>query len=125
MTASHSRAEDSQADARVIAYRVAMVMPRPDPAASTPAPEALYSVDSVTRTPSPFAEDTRDWYSYVIGRGANRIVGQRPGCAETVRRAAEELAMRLNERRNFHAGRKQLALGPGKNAKAGTAGGAR
>jgi hypothetical protein len=100
-----------------------MTAPPFDPAAPSPATETLYSVASVTRTPSPYADDTREWYSYVIGEGANRIVGQRPGCAETVRRAAEELATHLNERRNFHGGRKQLALGPARNAKAGRAGG--
>ncbi|HZF26345.1 MAG TPA: hypothetical protein VEZ88_08790 [Steroidobacteraceae bacterium] len=95
---------------------------KPDPAAPAPPLESHYSVDSVTQTPSPFADDTRDWYSYVIGQGNNRIVGQRPGSAETVRRAAEDLVMRLNERRNFRAGRKQLVIGPAKNAKPRTAG---
>ncbi len=94
---------------------------RPDPATTDPAVpspvlETPYSLDSITQTPSPIADDTRDWHSYVIGQGNNRIVGQRPGSAETVRRAAEDLVMRLNERRNFRAGRKQLVIGPSKNA---------
>jgi hypothetical protein len=73
--------------------------------------EVPYSLDSITRSPSPFADDTRDWHSYVIGRGNNRIVGHRPGTAESVRRAAEDLVLRLNERRSFRAG-KQFAIGP-------------
>ena len=88
---------------------------RPDPAARSATLETPYSVDSITRTPSPIADDTRDWHSYVIGQGTNRIVGQRPGSAETVRRAAEDLVTRLNERRNFRAGRKQLVIGPARN----------
>jgi hypothetical protein len=87
----------------------------PEPAAPSPVPETPYSLDSITQTPSPIADDTRDWHSYVIGQGKNRIVGQRPGSAETVRRAAEDLVTRLNERRNFRAGRKQLVIGPSRN----------
>lgn len=87
----------------------------PEAAAPSTVTETPYSLDSITQTPSPVADDTRDWHSYVIGQGANRIVGQRPGSAETVRRAAEDLVTRLNERRNFRAGRKQLVIGPSRN----------
>ncbi|HKE43160.1 MAG TPA: hypothetical protein VKB41_01360 [Steroidobacteraceae bacterium] len=76
--------------------------------------ESPYSLDSITRTTAPDADDTRDWHSYVIGQGNNRIVGCRPGSAGDVRRAAEELVTRLNERRSFRPGRKHLAMGQGK-----------
>ena len=74
-----------------------------------------YTLDSVTRVPTPIADDTRDWYSYVIGHGNNKIVGHRPGSAEHVRRVAEDLVVRLNERRSFlSGGRKHLVMGPSK-----------
>jgi hypothetical protein len=50
----------------------------------------------------------------VIGHGNNKIIGHRPGTAENVRRAAEDLVMRLNERRSFHSGRKHLVMAPSK-----------
>jgi hypothetical protein len=76
--------------------------------------EGPYKLNSVTRTPSPVADDTRDWHTYVIGQDANKIVGCRPGSAEHVRRAAEDLVMRLNERRSYAKGSKQVLLGTGK-----------
>jgi hypothetical protein len=88
---------------------------RRDTANSGVVPETPYSLDSITRSPSPFADDERDWHSYVIGRGNNRIVGHRPGSAESVRLAAEDLVSRLNERRNFRSGGKKLVIGPAKN----------
>ena len=86
----------------------------PNPAAPSSVLEMPYTLDSITRAPSPVADDTRDWHSYVIGHGNNKIVGHRPGTAENVRRAAEDLVMRLNERRSFHSGRKHLVMAPSK-----------
>jgi hypothetical protein len=83
------------------------------------APSALelpYVLASVTRAPSPIADDTRDWHSYVITQGVNNIVGHRPGSAEHVRLAAQDLVVRLNERRGFRTGRKNLIIGPGKKS---------
>ena len=68
----------------------------------------------MTRTTSPVADDTRDWHAYVIGHGANKIVGRRPGSAENVRRAAEGLVVGLNERRSYTKGSKQVMLGSGR-----------
>jgi hypothetical protein len=82
----------------------------PKPASPSAFLEMPYVLDSITRSPSPIADDTRDWHTYVIGHGDNKIVGRRPGNAETVRRAAEELVMRFNERRSFRPGSKQLLL---------------
>jgi hypothetical protein len=76
--------------------------------------ETPYTLDSITRTASPIADDTRDWHSYVIAQGTNRIVGHRPGTEENVRLAAEQLVARLNERRNFRTGRNSLILATGK-----------
>ena len=77
--------------------------------------ETPYTLDSITRTASPIADDTRDWHSYVIAQGTNRIVGHRPGTEENVRLAAEQLVARLNERRNFRTGgRSSVILGSGK-----------
>jgi hypothetical protein len=76
--------------------------------------ETPYTLDSITRTASPIADDTRDWHSYVIAQGTNRIVGHRPGTEENVRLAAEQLVARLNERRNFRTGRNSLILASGK-----------
>lgn len=73
-----------------------------------------YTLTSITRAPSPIADDTRDWHSYVITQGNNNIVGHRPGSAEHVRLAAEDLVVRLNERRGFRSGRKNLIIGPSK-----------
>ncbi len=78
--------------------------------------ELPYILASVTRAPSPIADDTRDWHSYVITQGVNNIVGHRPGSAELVRLAAEDLVVRLNERRGFRTGRKNLIIGPGKKS---------
>ena len=60
-----------------------------------------YTLDSITRTTSPIADDTRDWHSYVIAQGTNRIVGHRPGTEENVRLAAEQL---VQARDRFAAG---------------------
>ena len=75
--------------------------------------ETPYTLDSITRASSPIANDTRDWHTYVIAHGDNKIVGHRPGSAEHVRRAAEDLVLRLNERRSFYGGRKHLMLASG------------
>ena len=72
--------------------------------------ELPYTLDSITSTKSPVADDTRDWHSYVISQGTNRIVGHRPGSAESVRLAAQDLVVRLNERRSYSAGRKNLII---------------
>ncbi len=82
--------------------------------AATSVLELPYTLASITRAPSPIADDTRDWHSYVITQGKNNIVGHRPGSAENVRLAAEDLVVRLNERRGFRSGRKNLIIGPGK-----------
>jgi hypothetical protein len=50
----------------------------------------------------------------VIAQGNNRIVGHRPGSEEHVRLAAEQLVLRLNERRNFRTGRNSLIIASGK-----------
>ena len=76
--------------------------------------ETPYTLSSITRTASPIADDTRDWHSYVIAQGTNRIVGHSPGTEENVRLAAERLVTRLNERRNFRTGRNSVILGSGK-----------
>ena len=88
-----------------------------DPASVRAVLETPYTLASVTRVASPVADDTRDWHSYVIVQGTNRIVGHRPGSAHSVRLAAEELVLRLNERRSFRPGRKNLIIStPAANA---------
>jgi hypothetical protein len=81
-----------------------------DPASTRAVLETPYTLASVTHVASPIADDTRDWHSYVIVQGTNRIVGHRPGSAQSVRIAAENLVLRLNERRSFRPGRKNLVI---------------
>lgn len=87
-----------------------------EPATALSVLELPYTLTSIVPVPSPIADDTRDWHSYVITQGSNNIVGHRPGSAELVRLAAEELVVRLNERRGIRSGRRNLIIGPGKKA---------
>lgn len=102
------------ANARTDAYGHFMTTSSHESHSATTVLELPYTLASITRAPSPIADDTRDWHSYVITQGNNNIVGHRPGSAENVRLAAEDLVLRLNERRGFRSGRKNLIIGPGK-----------
>ena len=81
-----------------------------DPASTHSVLEVPYTLASITRAASPIADDTRDWHSYVIVQGTNQIIGHRPGSEQSVRLAAQDLVLRLNERRSFRGGRKNLII---------------
>ena len=58
------------------------------------------------------------WQCYIIQQGENRIRGYQQGSIQAVRRAVEEIVVRLNERRYGKRGRVHLAMpAQGKNTK--------
>lgn len=70
-----------------------------------------YTLDSVTSCDSPLEDDGRSWHRYIIAQGENRIVGHQPGSVDSVRRGAEEMVVKLNDRRLGTAGRTNIKLG--------------
>ena len=58
-----------------------------------------YEIVSVESTIPPEPMTGTVWHCYVIRQGTNTIRGYRQGSLETVRRSAEEIVTRLNERR--------------------------
>ena len=58
-----------------------------------------YEIVSVESTIPPEHMAGTDWHCYVIVQGTNTIHGYQQGSLEAVRRSAEEIVTRLNERR--------------------------
>lgn len=69
---------------------------------------ADYQVMSVTKTEPPEGAASGTWYRYELARGTATITGYRQGTQKEVKRAAEEIARGLNERRFPRKGRVQL-----------------
>ena len=51
-----------------------------------------------------------DWQCYIIQQGENRIRGYQQGHFKAVRRAVEDIVVRLNERRYGKSGRVHLTM---------------
>ena len=80
--------------------------------------EEKYGIVSVEPVDPPRGADGTDWHCYTIEQGKNNIRGYRQGSMRTVRRAAEEIVLRLNERQRGKFGRVHLTMSPsGKKAK--------
>lgn len=77
-----------------------------------------YEVTSVEPTDPPGDMVGTGWHRYIIEQGKNRICGYKQGNIHAVRRAVEEIVVRLNERRYGRSGRVHLTMSsPGKKAR--------
>ena len=80
--------------------------------------EEDYSIVSVEPTDPPDDMAGEGWHCYIIEQGSNTIRGYQQGNIKAVRRAVEEIVMRLNERRYGKSGRVHLTMSSqGKKAK--------
>jgi hypothetical protein len=68
-----------------------------------------FKIIELTKTDTPDAEDTREWYRYVISQGDKPIVGLRQGSKRSVKMAIDEVVLRMNERRLGKTGRPSAA----------------
>lgn len=76
-----------------------------------PAPrDEDYAIVSVEPSDPPGGVSGTGWHCYIIEQGDNRIRGYKPGNAQAVRRAVEQIVAQLNERRYSKSGRVHLTL---------------
>ena len=79
--------------------------------------EEDYAIVSVEPADPPGDMAGTGWHCYIIEQGDNRIRGYQQGSAKAVRRAVEEIVVRLNERRYGKSGRVHLTMSsPAKKA---------
>ena len=76
--------------------------------------ENPYELVSVRRAELPSGAEGANWHRYVIRQGDNEIRGYRQGTLVLVTADAEQLVIRLNERRMRKGGRTHIVLGGGK-----------
>ena len=69
-----------------------------------------YGIVSVKPVDPPHGMAGTGWHCYVIDQGKNNIRGYRQGSTASVRRAVEEIVIRLNERRRGKFGRVHLTM---------------
>jgi hypothetical protein len=67
-----------------------------------------YELKGVNRSEPPSGSEGKDWVKYEIAQGTNLITGFRKGTLASIKRAAEEIVVGLNERRSPNRGRVQL-----------------
>jgi hypothetical protein len=67
-----------------------------------------YELRTVHRADAPPGSEGKDWVRYEIAQGTNLITGYRQGSVSSIKRAAEEIVVGLNERRSPNRGRVQL-----------------
>lgn len=67
-----------------------------------------YELRAVKKTDAPAGSEGKDWVRYEIAQGSNLITGYRQGSVSSIKRAAEEIVVGLNERRSPNRGRVQL-----------------
>lgn len=67
-----------------------------------------FELRSVHKSEPPQGSQGDDWVRYEIGQGSNLITGYRQGSLASIKRAAEEIVVALNERRSPKRGRVQL-----------------
>lgn len=67
-----------------------------------------FELRSVHKSEPPSGSQGNDWVRYEIGQGSNLITGYRRGSVASIKRAAEEIVVGLNERRSPKRGRVQL-----------------
>ncbi len=71
-----------------------------------------YEIVSVEPTDPPGDLGGTRWHCYTIVQGDNEIRGYQQGNIKAVRRAVEEIVVRLNERRYGKGGRVHLTMTP-------------
>lgn len=67
-----------------------------------------YELRTVRKSDAPAGSEGKDWVRYEIAQGSNIITGYRQGTVSSIKRAAEEIVLGLNERRSPNRGRVQL-----------------
>ena len=81
--------------------------------------ERDYEIVDVHPSDPPVDMVGSDWHCYVIVQGANTIRGYRRGSLGAVTAAAEEIVLRLNERRMGRRGRVHLDMSSWKKPASG------
>jgi hypothetical protein len=69
-----------------------------------------YEIVSIRSVVAPSGMTGMDWHRYEISQGSNRIVGYRPGAADSVQEAVELIVLHLNMRRMASRGRVHVVL---------------
>ena len=69
-----------------------------------------YQVVSIEPSDPPAGMEGADWHCYTIEQGENQIRGFQQGKLKAVRRAVDEIVVRLNERRYGKSGRVHLTM---------------
>jgi hypothetical protein len=67
-----------------------------------------FELRSVHKSDAPVGSQGNDWVKYEIRQGSNIITGYRRGSIASIKRAAEQIVVGLNERRSPKRGRVQL-----------------
>ena len=67
-----------------------------------------YQLKAVNKSDPPAGSEGKDWVRYEIAQGTNVITGYRQGTVSSIKRAAQEIVVGLNERRSPNRGRVQL-----------------
>jgi hypothetical protein len=67
-----------------------------------------FELRSVHKSDAPAGSQGNDWVRYEIRQGSNIITGYRRGSIASIKRAAEQIVVGLNERRSPKRGRVQL-----------------
>ena len=86
-----------------------MAITNESPAGATAGKPLPFIVGEITKADPPAGADTKNWYRYVITRGAqNAVVGHRQGSLKSVKVAVDEVVTRMNERLYGKSGRVHL-----------------
>jgi len=79
------------------------------PAGATAGKPLPFTIGEICKSEPPAGADSKNWYRYVITRGAqNAVVGHRQGSLRSVKVAVEEVVTRMNERLYGKSGRVHL-----------------
>jgi hypothetical protein len=90
-------------------YPDAMATTNTAPAGAAAGKPLPFTVGEITKSEPPDGADTKNWYRYVITRGAQKaVVGHRQGSLKSVKVAVEEVVTRMNERLYGKSGRVHL-----------------
>ncbi len=79
------------------------------PAGASAGKPLPFTIGEITKADPPDGADTKNWYRYVITRGAQRtVVGHRQGSLKSVKAAVEVVVTRMIERLFGKSGRVHL-----------------
>jgi len=67
-----------------------------------------YLLGQIEKATAPAGCDGKDWFSYTITQGLNKITGYKQGSQRAVTKAVKQIVLDLNERRGGKKGRVHL-----------------